>query len=340
VRAGSERAAAATTAWERFWFQPEATSTLALLRIVFGVLVFWWTLSLAPDLDAFFGKGGVLPSQPSTGGVWGVLGIWKSDVAVQVLFAVLLIASVALIVGYHTRVASLLVFVGVLSFVRRNPFVLNTGDGLLKVMAFYLMLAPAGVALSADRWRAARERFWEFPLRAPWALRLMQIQLSFVYFGAVWAKLRGVTWNDGTAVSYAMRLTDLSRWQLPDFLTHSALVSSLMTYGTLAIEASVPILVWNKRLRPWALLAGAFLHLGIEFSIRVGFFSLAMLTLYLSFLDPTWAQARLLSVRDRLGERARARAGAPARASEPAPGQLAATEHRPDGSGAHPLPEH
>jgi hypothetical protein len=40
------------------------------------------------------------------------------------------------------------------------------------------------------------------------------------------------------------------------------------------------------------------LHLGIEYSIRVGFFSLAILTLYLSFLDPEWAQVRLLAARN------------------------------------------
>jgi hypothetical protein len=80
-----------------------------------------------------------------------------------------------------------------------------------------------------------------------------------------------------------------------------------MTYGTLAIEFSVPILVWNRRLRPWVMLAGVSLHLGIEYSIRVGFFSLAMLTLYLSFLDPVWAEHRLLAFRGWLDRARRAR---------------------------------
>jgi hypothetical protein len=296
--------------WERFWFEPEATSSLAVLRIAFGLLAFGWTLTLTPDLGAFFGQGGLVRSQPGDSGVWGVLAIFHGDLAVQVTFAVLLISTVALTVGYQTRLAALLVFVGILSLERRDPYVFNTGDGLVRLIAFYLMLAPAGAALSVDRWRSARERFWEFPLRAPWALRLMQIQLSILYFSGLWIKLQGTTWNNGTAVSYAMRISDLSRFPLPGFLIHSALISNLMTYGTLAIELSIPILVWNRRLRPWALLAGLGLHLGIDYSIRVGFFSLAMFTLYLSFLDPTWAQVRLLGLRDRL-ERGRAAAPRP-----------------------------
>jgi Vitamin K-dependent gamma-carboxylase len=284
--------------WERFWFTPEPTSTLAVIRIVFGLLVFAWTLSLAGDLAAFFGKSGVLPKQPSAGGVWGVLGIFPSDFVVQLLFAVLLLSSLALVLGYHTRLAAVLVFIGVMSFERRNPYVFNTGDWLLRVMAFYIMLAPSGAALSLDRFRANRSRFWEFPLRSPWVVRLMQVQLSVIYFAALWDKLQGTTWNNGTAVSYAMRISDVHRFPDLGFLIHSAFLSNVMTFGTLVIEFSVAVFVWNRRLRPWVLLAGALLHLGIEYSIRVGFFSLGMLTLYLAFLEPEWATVHLLRLRD------------------------------------------
>ena len=287
------------SAWERFWFSPQPTSTLAVVRIAFGLLVLGWTLSLAGDLDAFFSHSGLVASQPSATWLWGVLGVFGSDLAVQILYGVLLVACVALILGYHTRLAAVLVFVGVLSFERRNPFVTNAGDGLIRLMAFYLMLTPAGVALSLDRRRTARGRFWEFPSRPVWGLRLMQIQLSVIYLAGLWAKLEGTTWNNGTAVSYAMRILDVSRFAPPGFVTHSLLISNLMTYGTLAIEASIGILVWNRRLRPWVLLAGVLLHLGIEVTIRVGFFSLAILTLYLAFLDPDWTRDRLLAIRDR-----------------------------------------
>jgi hypothetical protein len=293
-RVGEEVAAR----WERFWFTPEPTSTLAMIRIVFGLLIFAWTLSLAGDLAAFFGKSGVLPKQPGGGGVWGVLSVFSSDFAVQLLFAVLLLSSLALALGYHTRLAAVLVFIGVMSFERRNPYVFNTGDWLLRVMAFYLVLAPSGAALSLDRWRANRTRFWEFPLRAPWVIRLMQVQLSIIYFAALWDKLQGTTWNSGTAVSYAMRISDVHRFPDLGFLIHSAFFSNVMTFGTLAVEFSVAVFVWNRRLRPWVLLAGALLHLGIEYSIRVGFFSLAMLTLYLAFLNPEWARVHLLRLRD------------------------------------------
>ena len=44
----------------------------------------------------------------------------------------------------------------------------------------------------------------------------MQIQLSILYLSGLWVKLQGTTWNDGTAVSYAMRITDLRRFAAPE----------------------------------------------------------------------------------------------------------------------------
>ena len=281
-----------SSAWERFWFRAEPTSTLAVLRIVFGVVALCWTISLAPDLDAFFGRSGLLASQPGAGGAWGVLAVVHSNLAIQILFAALLCACIALTVGYQTRLASVLVFIGILSFERRNPYVFNTGDSLIRLLAFYIMLAPAGSALSVDRWHRGGD-MWEFPARSVWPLRLMQIQLSAIYLFGLWVKLQGTTWNNGTAVSYAIRISDLSRFPMPHFMSHSMLVANVLTFGTLAVELSLAVLVWNRRARPWVLLAGVCLHLGIDYSIRVGFFSLAMFTLYLSFLDPAWAQSRL-----------------------------------------------
>jgi hypothetical protein len=182
-------------------------------------------------------------------------------------------------------------------------------------MALFLMLAPAGASLSVDRWRTARDRFWEFPARAPWALRLMQVQLSALYLGSVWEKLHGAPWTHGTAVSYAMQIQDFQRFAAPALVTHSMLVSSVLSYLTLATELMIAILVWNKAARPLVLLLGVGLHMGIDLTLRIGFFSAAVLTLYLVFLSPAAASAGVLAVRDRV---LRFVAVSPRRVSDPA----------------------
>jgi hypothetical protein len=291
-------------AWQRFWFQPEETSTLAVVRVAFGLVVFAWALTLMHDALDFFAADGLLPEQP--GGrdagqqIWSVLASFHGDYAVGAVVAILLVASACLVLGWHARLAALTVFIGLMSVEQRNPFVFNAGDGLLRLTALYVCLAPTGISLSLDRLRTAKGHFWEFPARAPWALRLMQVQLSSIYISTAWAKLRGTTWNDGTAVSYALRIEDLGRLQLPHVLLNSELLVNCLTYGTLATELALGILVWNKVLRPWVLACGLALHVGIDLFLRIGFFSYAIFVLYIAFAPPERVSNLLLRVRDRL----------------------------------------
>jgi hypothetical protein len=126
--------------------------------------------------------------------------------------------------------------------------------------------------------------------------------VSVIYLFAVWAKVRGETWNDGTAVAYAFRMEDLERFPIPNFMTDTVIIANLLTYGTLAIELSIAILVWNRVLRPWVLLLGVSLHLGIDFATRVGFFSYAVFVAYVAFIPPERATALILGARDRLAK--------------------------------------
>jgi hypothetical protein len=289
----------ALAAWDRFWFEPTSTSPVGIWRICFGLMAVGWTISLAPDLFTFFSDDGFMQEQP-VGQAWSVLGWLPGDATLVLLYVLTLAGALLVTVGCFSRLASILVFVGVVSFTRRDPYVFNAGDNLLRAMAFYVMLTPSGAALSVDRWRRARERFWDSPKHAPWALRLMQIQLSVVYLSGVWGKLQGPLWNDGTAVYYALELEDIDRLPLPSVLGHSLLLINLQTYGTIAVEAAIGILVWNRVARVYVLAIGALLHLTIDYAILVGFFSFAMLAAYTTFIFPEWLDGRLVMLRSRL----------------------------------------
>jgi Vitamin K-dependent gamma-carboxylase len=156
------------------------------------------------------------------------------------------------------------------------------------------MLAPIGRRWALDA-RRKPARTTQVTL---WPLRLLQIQLSIIYIAAVWAKLRSPgPWNDGTAVGYALQMGDLQRFALPEQLSTSVLVAGALTYGTLALELALGVLVWNQRLRPWVLLAGVSLHVGIDLTIRVGWFSWVMILLYLAFVPAPVIQAAVARMR-------------------------------------------
>jgi Vitamin K-dependent gamma-carboxylase len=286
--------------WQRFWFEPQETSTLALFRIAFGLVALGWTATQGPNLAAFYGPHGVLPHQiPDGPGTWGILSAWHGQAAVDVLYVVTVIAAVALTLGLFSRFAALLVWIGIVSFEHRNFLVSNSGDGLVRNLAFFCALSPSGESLSVDRFLKNRERFWEFPARAPWALRLIQLQVSIGYLTAVWDKAGNSLWRNGTAVSYSLRIQDIHRFTTPGFITHSVVVSELFTYGTLVVELSLAILIWNRAMRPWVILAGVLLHLSIDVWVLVGFFSYAIFCGYVAFTPPETASRWILATRDR-----------------------------------------
>jgi Vitamin K-dependent gamma-carboxylase len=280
-----ERRSVLFGAWRRFWFAPEPAYPLGLVRIAFGALVVAWTVSLLPDLYVLFGKQGVMPNQPEWDYVWGLFGIASSDQALLIGWVVLLVSAVALTLGWRSRMAALAVFVLIHSFQQHSPFVFNSGDGLIRVVALVLVFSSCGAALSLDRRRASGS-FWSAELRAPWATRLLQVQLSLVYLSTVNAKLAGESWREGTAVSYALRYDDMLIVSPPHWLTSNALLMNVATWGTLALELAIGILVWVKPLRRWVLGAGLLMHSTIMVTIGVGFFTPAMFVLYLAFIPP------------------------------------------------------
>ena len=89
---------------------------------------------------------------------------------------------------------------------------------------------------------------------------------------------------NGTAVSYASRVADMQRVPLPQWFVTNALAMNVMTWGVIAIELAVGILVWFPRLRPWVLSAGVLMHVIIDLYIQIGIFSYA--TFVMIRVDP------------------------------------------------------
>jgi hypothetical protein len=293
---------------ERFWFEPTDAATLGVLRIAFGAVMLLWTLSLAPDVGAFFAPLGVIGQVDGTSDpwAWSVLDLAGSDFAVAALYIALVCGATGVLVGWHSRVSAAVVLAALVSFERANPYVFNSGDTLLRLLALYVLIAPSGMAYSLD----ARRRGITEPAYIPiWPLRLIQIQVSAMYLGAVWSKLDGDAWRDGSAVGYATRLPDLVRFPVSDLIGTSQLAVHAATYGTMLVEAALVVGLWNRRTRVYALAAGVIFHLAIDLSIRVGFFTLAVFTAYLSFADPAQVRALVDAVSGRRDRRAASEPG-------------------------------
>jgi hypothetical protein len=265
---------------------------VAVYRICFGVILLLNGLFLLPDAAALYGPDGVLPREaaralPHANGLNVLAWLPENNGWVSAFFAVYLVAAACLSAGLLTRSSAAVVFLCLVSLHHRNLIVLNSADTFLRLASFYLVFSAAGRALSVDRWlrvRCGTEPPGEPAPAAPWAQRLIQIQLAVAYLATVHAKLHGNPWVYGTAVYYVVRVREFDRFPVPYLFDHLWTIK-LLTWGTLVVEFSLGVLVWLRDLRYPVLLAGVMLHLGLEYSMNIQLFQWVMLSAFVLFVD-------------------------------------------------------
>ncbi len=282
-----------TAAWNRFFFDPISPATIGIFRIAFGLVVFTAILGVFPFRTIFYGDLAIvppevmnayLPTQEFLRFRWYVP---YRDPGLQIYFIILLLSSVCLTLGLFTRVASILVFFGILGLHNTNSFNTNRGDELMRINALLLIFSEAGAAYSVDRWVRRRRGIEgpELPRRSPWAQRVIQLQLAFLYINTAWLKLEGPSWRDGTALYYALNYLELQRFSFK-YVFYTLWQIKLATWGTLLAEAAAGTLIWWKPLRYPVLLAAIGLHAGINLAMQFPTFQYVMIASLLTFLIP------------------------------------------------------
>lgn len=221
----------------------------------------------------------------------------------------ILVIMVCFVIGFCTRITSVLTWLAALSYIQRSPITLFGSDVMMNILLIYLMIGPSGAALSVDRlirrwWekRQARnlglpEPAWQPPqpmVSANLAIRLIQIHFCIIYLSAGTSKLTGAAWWNGTAVYYTLANYEFSLLRFAFFESILRFVSAhrwlwevLMTAGsyfTLALELGFPLLIWNQRARPFLIVAALMLHCGIAIFMGLFAFQMFMATMLLAFV--------------------------------------------------------
>ncbi|MDP9281005.1 MAG: HTTM domain-containing protein [Chloroflexota bacterium] len=273
-----------------FWFGEADVAPLALFRILFGLQLFNWFWQLFPNLTAFFTDEGILPRHAQalsdadrfsllnlSGDWWLVVTIWLVSCAI----------ALGLTLGWHTRAMSLLAFALVSSFSWRNPLILDGSDLVFRLVPLWLAFTPAG-----ERWSIDALRRREAPVVSGWALpiRILELQIGWIYLATGLEKLGGIDWISGTAAYYALQLehTFARSWAYAFAL--DPMLSRLISWYTIAVELSfLPLAMLPFRTtRLLAALGAGAMQLGILLLMNVGNFPLVMLAACVLFVPPHW----------------------------------------------------
>lgn len=264
---------------------------LGFLRIGVAIAVMMDLAVRFSDLEAHYSNSGVLPLEalfrylwnPAYFSLYTIAGSWQLQALV---FAANFGCALCLLLGYRTRLFSVICWLFILSLHNRNPLIQQGGDDLLRMLLFWGMFLPWGYYYSLDS-RSIRK-----PLDLDNAYFSVAgvgyiCQVFFVYFFSALLK-SSAEWNsEYTALYYALSLdqvvTHVGKLIYPyaDFLKFA-------TAATYQIELIVPFFLFMPFLNSYfrvafiVLITG--LHLGINLCLYVGLFPVIGVTALLGLV--------------------------------------------------------
>ncbi|MEU9033713.1 HTTM domain-containing protein [Streptomyces sp. NPDC048352] len=216
----------------------------AVVRIGFAATWLFFLLREFPNRHELYGPDGpwswdlaerlIASNHAFTVLMWSDSALWFETV-----YALSLLASALLLLGWRTRATSVLFMVGVLSLQNRSVFMGDGGDNVIHLMAVYLVLTRCARVWSLDARRARLRGSASAGAAGPllWAA----LGAVFVYgaasgrFGALWTAAFATLWA-GTALWW---LADRYEPEGERRATLDVLANLLHNAGMLVITAEV-----------------------------------------------------------------------------------------------------
>jgi hypothetical protein len=285
--------------WNQFWFTPGDPLPLGVLRIGVGLLALYLTATYGFDLRAFFDpQTGLLPldtviqilSQTDRGAARFSYFDYATDgTTLQVLHYVGVAVVAAFVVGFQTRITSILTWIVFISYFHRGPHLTTIAEPVVAFLLLYLAIGPSGATLSVDDWLRRRregDRYRPAPpsYLATVALRLIQVHTGLVYFLIFCGKLQNNdTWWNGTAVWWLIARPESCLVNLR-FLADAPYLINLWTLLIVLFELAFALLIWNRTARPLLLGLSAVMMTGTAVLTGLIPFCLAMFLAGLAFV--------------------------------------------------------
>jgi hypothetical protein len=302
--------------------------TLGLFRICFGLhlLANLYDRTKGGDALAFYTNLGVLPNHfalfaPMGERMWSLLFPFSTPEQVQVALVLIALSYAMYVVGWHTKVAQVLVVVCLLSLTNRDLILQNGGIVVTNVVAIWTMFLPVGARFSVDHLlRSLRERKESTPAELNDRTLMVRGQATYArlaYFGILlnfaciyffnYAHKTGPTWRAGSAVHWVLWQNRIATmWAAMLRMHEPAWLSPVLTRSTLVIEALLPVLIlfptgqrWTRRA---AIVVIFGLHVSISLMMTLGPFSYSMMSFGLLLIrseDWDWLGRALASKRPR-----------------------------------------
>jgi hypothetical protein len=264
---------------------------LACMRICIALCLIIDLVIRISDLNSHYTNEGTLPLEALFRHAWpyfnfSIYTISGSSELLIIIFLVNFFCMLCLLIGYRTKLFTILCWVFLLSLHNRNPFILQAGDDLLRLTLFWAIFLPWGYCYSIDSLKIAKLKYQKYSYQSL-AGFVYILQITIMYFFSALLK-DTPEWNsDFTALYYALSLDQI-------LMPAGKLIypyQSLLTYLTVTVyylELLFPFLLLipfrTRALRIIFFIAMALFHAGIMLCLNVGLFPLISVTCMIALI--------------------------------------------------------
>lgn len=288
--------------------------SLAAFRISIALVLICDLIVRARDLQAHYTDFGVLPRAAlldlflhpwlwsvhlMSGALW-----WQA-----LLFVIHGVFLLMLLVGYRTRLATIVSWFLLVSLHSRNPMVLQGGDVLLRMLFFWAMWLPLGARYSVDSAMSDQAPVEQKNFFSMASIAIL-VQVALVYVFSVIHKDEQNWWHDATAIYYAFSIDPFAEPLARQILKFPQLMK-LLSRSVYLLQAVGPWALffpfWNGLVRTIVVFLFLGFHLSMTQLLAIGPFPWISSASMLVFL-PGWFWDKVFT-RLRQGSGGQARLG-------------------------------
>ena len=277
------------------------------MRIGIGLILLADLYIRSSSITAFLTNEGVLPisilKQYNWSPTYFSFHALSGNFYWQVFLFVINAVSVALLVlGYRTRLFTFICWVFLTSLQNRNPFILQGGDDLLRILLFWSVFLPWGDCYSIQKKSNYTNNYLS------WAnIGYIFLVCSVLFFSAL-LKTSPEWHSEGTALYYALSL-DQIRMPFGTFIYQFPNLLKCLTYVVYYIELLAPLMIVlpfvSSKIRLIGIISIVALFIGIGFTVYVGLFFIIGIVSIIGLLPSTtmdWFESHFYKNKPKLEE--------------------------------------
>jgi len=200
------------------------------------------------------------------------------DRATELLMQLFFLFSIFLLLGFLTRLSTIICFILHLAFLNTGYTSMYGVDSFTQIALFYAMFFPLNITYSIDCFIGI-SKFKTSSVLTGILIRIVQFQLCIVYLSASIEKFCGSQWFNGEAIWRVLMMPIFKHYDF-SWIAQFPFISIVLGYSVLIIEFGYAFFMWWKNVRVGWLFLIISLHFGI--GLFMGMWCFAYMMIFLS----------------------------------------------------------